>query len=37
MKKPAPVSKAQVEKFAKTVGFANNRPIQAVHGRPVLQ
>jgi carbonic anhydrase len=37
MKKPAPVSKAQVEKFTKTLGFANNRPIQAVNARPVLQ
>jgi carbonic anhydrase len=36
-KKPATVSKAQVEKFSKTVGFANNRPIQARNARPVLQ
>ncbi len=36
-KKPATASKAQLEQFAKTVGFANNRPIQAVNARPVLQ
>lgn len=36
-KKPATASKAQIEQFAKTVGFANNRPIQAVNARPVLQ
>jgi carbonic anhydrase len=37
MKKPASASKAQVEQFSKTVGFANNRPIQPVNARPVLQ
>jgi carbonic anhydrase len=31
------VSKAQVEQFSKTVGFANNRPIQPVFARPVLR
>jgi carbonic anhydrase len=36
-KKPASVSKAQVERFSKTLGFANNRPVQAVNARPVLQ
>jgi carbonic anhydrase len=34
---PATVSTAQIEKFRNTVGFANNRPIQAVNARPVLQ
>lgn len=37
LKKPATASKAQIEKFSKTLGFANNRPIQAVNARPVLQ
>ncbi|QJR15835.1 carbonic anhydrase [Usitatibacter palustris] len=37
MKNPLTASKAQVEKFTKTVGFANNRPIQSVNARPVLQ
>jgi len=37
MKKPATVSKAQVDQFSKTIGFANNRPIQPVNARPVLQ
>ena len=37
MKKPATVSKAQVEQFPKTLGFDNNRPIQPVNARPVLQ
>jgi carbonic anhydrase len=37
MKKPASVSKAQVGQFAKTIGFANNRPIQPVNARPVLR
>jgi carbonic anhydrase len=37
MKKPASASKAQVEQFAKTLGFANNRPIQSVNARPVLR
>ena len=37
MKAPATVSKAQVEQFSKTLGFANNRPIQPVNARPVLQ
>jgi carbonic anhydrase len=37
MKKPASVSKAQVGQFAKTIGFANNRPVQPVNARPVLR
>jgi carbonic anhydrase len=37
MKKPVTVSKAQVEQFAKAVGFANNRPVQPVNARPVLR
>jgi carbonic anhydrase len=37
MKKPSTASKAQVEQFSKTMGFANNRPIQPVNARPVLQ
>jgi carbonic anhydrase len=37
MKKPVSVSKAQVGQFSKTVGFANNRPIQPVNARPVLR
>ncbi len=37
MKKPASASKAQVAQFSKTVGFANNRPVQPVNARPLLQ
>ncbi len=37
MKKPVSVSKAQVGQFSKTVGFANNRPVQPVNARPVLR
>jgi carbonic anhydrase len=37
MKKPATASKAQIEQFSKTVGFANNRPVQPVYARPVLR
>jgi carbonic anhydrase len=37
MKKAATASKAQIEQFSKTVGFANNRPIQPVNARPVLR
>lgn len=37
IKKTATVSKAQVEQFAKAVGFANNRPVQPVNARPVLR
>ena len=37
MKKPLTVSKQQIETFQKTIGFANNRPLQAVNARPVLK
>jgi carbonic anhydrase len=37
MKKPASASRAQVEQFSKTLGFANNRPVQPVNARPVLR
>jgi carbonic anhydrase len=37
MKKPATVSKAQIEQFSKSVGVANNRPLQAINARSVLQ
>ena len=37
MKKPATASKAQIEQFSKSVGVANNRPIQATNARSVLQ
>jgi carbonic anhydrase len=37
MKTPATASKAQVAKFSKTLGFPNNRPIQPVNARLVLQ
>jgi carbonic anhydrase len=37
MKHPVSVSKAQVGQFSKTVGFANNRPVQPVNARPVLR
>jgi carbonic anhydrase len=37
MKAPASVSKAQVAQFAKAVGFANNRPVQPLNAREVLQ
>lgn len=37
MKKPMTASKAQVEKFSGTLGFANNRPIQSLNARAVLK
>ena len=37
MKKPVSVSRAQIGQFAKTMGVANNRPIQPVNARPVLR
>ncbi|MCZ7565770.1 MAG: carbonic anhydrase family protein [Burkholderiales bacterium] len=37
MKQPVSVSKAQVEKFSKTLGFANNRPTQPINARTVLK
>ncbi len=37
MRTPAVASKAQVAKFSKTIGFANNRPLQPLNARLVLQ
>ena len=37
LKRPATVSKAQIEQFSKTLGFANNRPVQPLNARPVLE
>jgi carbonic anhydrase len=37
VKRPATASKAQIDQFSRTMGFANNRPIQPVNARPVLQ
>lgn len=37
MKKPLTVSKQQVETFTRTLGFANNRPVQAINARPILK
>jgi carbonic anhydrase len=37
MKKAATISKAQVDQFVKAVGHTNNRPVQPVNARPVLQ
>jgi carbonic anhydrase len=37
VKSPASVSKAQVEQFSKAVGVANNRPVQGLNARAVLQ
>lgn len=37
MKKPMTVSKEQLAAFQTNLGFANNRPIQPVNARPVLQ
>lgn len=37
LKQPITVSRAQIEEFSKTVGFANNRPIQPVNARAVLK
>jgi len=36
IKQPATASKAQVEAFTKTMGFANNRPVQPLNARQVL-
>lgn len=35
LQKPVTASKAQIEAFRKAVGFANNRPVQALNARPV--
>lgn len=37
MKHHPTVTKAQAEKFSKTLGFANNRPVQPVNARAVLK
>lgn len=37
MKQPMTVSKAQLDAFRATLGFANNRPIQPANARPVLR
>jgi carbonic anhydrase len=37
MKKPVSASKAQTEQFSKTLGFANNRPVQPANARTVLR
>ena len=37
MKMPVPVSKEQVKAFSKVMHHPNNRPIQPVNARPVLQ
>ncbi len=36
MKKPVSISKEQVEKFVHTMHHANNRPIQKINARKVL-
>jgi carbonic anhydrase len=37
MKQPMTVSRAQIEAFEHALGFANNRPVQPVNARPLLQ
>jgi carbonic anhydrase len=37
MKAPMTVSREQISAFTSTLGFANNRPIQAVNARSVLK
>ena len=37
MKQPLTISKAQVEEFIHVMHHYNNRPVQPVHARPVLQ
>ncbi len=37
LKKPLTLSKEQVEKFAKTMGHPNNRPVQPVNARVILK
>jgi carbonic anhydrase len=37
MKAPVPASREQIEAFAHVIHHANNRPIQPVNARPVLQ
>jgi carbonic anhydrase len=36
LKKPVSASKAQLQTFSKTMGFANNRPVQPLNARQVL-
>ena len=36
LKQPSSASKAQVNAFTKTMGFANNRPVQPLNARQVL-
>ncbi|MGC1953352.1 MAG: carbonic anhydrase family protein [Gammaproteobacteria bacterium] len=37
IKQPATASKAQIEKFSKVMGHPNDRPVQPVNARPILQ
>jgi carbonic anhydrase len=37
MKQPVAVSKAQIEKFTHVMRHPNNRPLQAINARPVLE
>jgi carbonic anhydrase len=37
MKKPVFVSKAQIDAFKKVMGHDNNRPLQAVNAREILE
>jgi carbonic anhydrase len=37
MKKPVSASKAQIAQFSKAVGVANNRPVQPLNARAILQ
>jgi len=37
LKQPLTVSKAQVDEFAHVMHHPNNRPVQPLHARPVLQ
>jgi carbonic anhydrase len=36
MKQPITASKAQIKQFQKVMGHPNNRPVQPVNARPVL-
>jgi carbonic anhydrase len=37
IKQPATASKAQIERFTKTLGIENNRPVQPINAREVLR
>ncbi len=37
LKKPAFVSKAQIDAFKKVMGQDNNRPVQAINAREILE